>query len=57
MGTFLYAALGDSSGIGFGACDGHGYVSRTFARLSRMMPRAELMNLCHHDGGLTRPSE
>ncbi|UQA60529.1 SGNH/GDSL hydrolase family protein [Polyangium aurulentum] len=46
MGMFLYAALGDSSGIGIGACDGHGYVSRTFTRLSRAVPRAELMNLC-----------
>lgn len=45
MSTFLYAALGDSAGVGFGARDGQGYVTRAFARLQRHVPNARLLNL------------
>jgi len=45
--TLLYAALGDSTGVGVGARDGRGgYVARLFARLRSRMPGARLMNLC-----------
>ena len=44
--TFLYTALGDSSGVGIGAHDGQGYVTRAFARLKTKIPSARLLNLC-----------
>ncbi|MDB4932261.1 MAG: Lipolytic enzyme precursor [Myxococcaceae bacterium] len=44
--TFTYAALGDSSGVGFGARDGRGYVDRVYDRLEAVAPRARLANLC-----------
>jgi acyl-CoA thioesterase-1 len=45
MSAFLYTALGDSAGVGFGASDGKGYVSRVFSRLERAVPNARLLNL------------
>jgi acyl-CoA thioesterase-1 len=44
--SLLYAALGDSTGVGVGALDGRGYVARLFERLSRISPQAQLMNAC-----------
>jgi len=47
MQSFLYAALGDSTGVGVGARDGRGgYVARLYARLSAHTPEASLLNLC-----------
>jgi lysophospholipase L1-like esterase len=45
-GPFVYAALGDSAGVGVGAHDGRGYVTRVFSRLSQRVPGARLANLC-----------
>ncbi|MDB4972047.1 MAG: hypothetical protein JWN48_388 [Myxococcaceae bacterium] len=44
--ALLYAALGDSTGVGVGALDGRGYVARLFTRLSRLRPEARLLNAC-----------
>jgi lysophospholipase L1-like esterase len=44
--SFVYAALGDSAGVGIGAYDGKGYVTRVFSRLSQRVPHARLANLC-----------
>lgn len=41
----IYAALGDSTGIGVGAKNG-GYVARLFTRIKRLRPAASLTNLC-----------
>jgi acyl-CoA thioesterase-1 len=45
-GPFIYAALGDSAGVGVGAHDGRGYVTRVFSRLAQRVPQARLANLC-----------
>lgn len=44
--ALLYTALGDSAGVGVGANDGQGYVTRVFARLKAKVPDARLLNLC-----------
>jgi len=44
--SVLYAALGDSTGVGVGARDGRGYVARLYERLERMCPGARLLNAC-----------
>jgi acyl-CoA thioesterase-1 len=41
----VYAAVGDSTGIGLGARDGGGYVARLFARIERERPGSTLINL------------
>ena len=41
----VYAALGDSTGVGVGAKDG-GYVARLFARIKRERPASSLTNVC-----------
>ena len=41
----VYAALGDSTGVGVGARNG-GYVARLFARIERERPTSSLTNLC-----------
>jgi lysophospholipase L1-like esterase len=41
----VYAALGDSTGIGLGTRDGGGYVHNLFARIERKRPRSTLINL------------
>jgi acyl-CoA thioesterase-1 len=45
MKQLLYAALGDSTGVGVGALDGRGYVARLHERLARTRA-VELMNSC-----------
>lgn len=45
-GPFIYIALGDSAGVGVGAHDGRGYVTRVFSRLAQRVPNARLANLC-----------
>ena len=42
----VYAALGDSTGVGVGARKGGGYVARLFHRIERVRPGARLVNLC-----------
>ena len=42
---FNYVALGDSTGVGFGAPPGTGYVDRIGARLQQRYPRARRKNL------------
>ena len=42
---FVYAAVGDSTGIGLGARDGGGYVDRLFARIEQQRPGSTLINL------------
>lgn len=42
----IYAALGDSTGVGVGARKGGGYVARIFHRLERVRPGSRLINLC-----------
>jgi lysophospholipase L1-like esterase len=44
-GRVIYAALGDSTGVGVGAKNG-GYVARLFARIKRVRPASSLANLC-----------
>lgn len=44
--ALLYAAIGDSTGVGVGARDGRGYVVRVFDRLRALRPTARLLNLC-----------
>ena len=44
--TIVYAALGDSTGVGVGARDGKGYVARLFERIRRERGDARLQNLC-----------
>jgi len=41
----VYAAFGDSTGIGLGARDGGGYVERLFARIEQKRPGSTLVNL------------
>jgi lysophospholipase L1-like esterase len=41
----VYAAVGDSTGIGLGARDGGGYVDRLFARIEQTRPGSTLINL------------
>ena len=41
----IYAALGDSTGVGVGARNG-GYVARLFARIKRERPASSLTNVC-----------
>ena len=48
---FVYAAVGDSTGIGLGARNGGGYVDRLFARIEQKRPGSTLINLCA--GGAT----
>jgi lysophospholipase L1-like esterase len=42
----VYAALGDSTGVGVGAAKGGGYVARLFQRIERARPGSRLVNLC-----------
>jgi acyl-CoA thioesterase-1 len=42
----VYAALGDSTGVGVGARKGGGYVARLFERVGRVRPGSRLVNLC-----------
>ena len=42
----VYAALGDSTGVGVGARRGGGYVARLFERIERVRPGSRLVNLC-----------
>lgn len=42
----VYAAVGDSTGIGLGAQNGGGYVDRLFARIEQKHSGATLINLC-----------
>jgi lysophospholipase L1-like esterase/peroxiredoxin len=42
---FVYAAVGDSTGIGLGARDGGGYVDLLFARIEQKRPGSTLLNL------------
>lgn len=44
--TVLYAALGDSTGVGVGARKGGGYVARLFERIERERPGSRVVNLC-----------
>jgi acyl-CoA thioesterase-1 len=44
--TVVYAALGDSTGVGVGAKQGGGYVARLFERIKRERPDSRLTNLC-----------
>jgi acyl-CoA thioesterase I len=41
----VYAAVGDSTGIGLGARDGGGYVDQLFARIEQKLPGSTLINL------------
>ncbi len=41
----VYAAVGDSTGIGLGARDGGGYVAQLFARIEQKRPGSALINL------------
>lgn len=41
----VYAAVGDSTGIGLGAGDGGGYVDQLFARIEQKRPGSTLVNL------------
>jgi lysophospholipase L1-like esterase len=42
----VYAALGDSTGVGVGARKGGGYAARLFERVGRVRPGSRLVNLC-----------
>ena len=42
----IYAALGDSTGVGIGARQGGGYVARIFHRIERARAGSRLVNLC-----------
>ena len=42
----VYAALGDSTGVGVGARKGGGYAARLFERIERVRPGSRLVNLC-----------
>lgn len=44
--TVVYAALGDSTGIGVGAREGGGYVTRLFEKIKPERPDSKLINLC-----------
>ncbi len=44
-GPVVYAALGDSTGVGVGAQNG-GYVARLFTRIEQVRPGSWLINLC-----------
>jgi acyl-CoA thioesterase I len=44
-GPVVYAALGDSTGVGVGARNG-GYVARLFERIKRERPASSLTNVC-----------
>jgi lysophospholipase L1-like esterase len=41
----VYAAVGDSTGVGMGAREGGGYVQRLFARIRQERPGSTLLNL------------
>lgn len=43
--AIVYAALGDSTGVGVGAREG-GYVARLFTRINEARPGSKLTNLC-----------
>ncbi|HEX8709703.1 MAG TPA: SGNH/GDSL hydrolase family protein [Pyrinomonadaceae bacterium] len=45
-GAVVYAALGDSTGVGVGARKGGGYVARLFERIERERKGSRLTNLC-----------
>jgi acyl-CoA thioesterase-1 len=45
-GRVVYAALGDSTGVGVGAREGGGYVARLFERIRPERPDSKLINLC-----------
>jgi lysophospholipase L1-like esterase len=45
-GPVVYAALGDSTGVGVGAREGGGYVARLFERIKPERPDSRLINLC-----------
>jgi len=42
----VYAALGDSTGVGVGARKGGGYPARLLQRIERVRPGSRLFNLC-----------
>lgn len=42
----VYAALGDSTGVGVGASEGGGYVARLFEKIKPERPDSKLINLC-----------
>ncbi len=42
----VYAALGDSTGVGVGAREGGGYVARLFEKIKPERPDSKLINLC-----------
>ncbi|HJU56109.1 MAG TPA: SGNH/GDSL hydrolase family protein [Pyrinomonadaceae bacterium] len=42
----VYAALGDSTGVGVGAREGGGYVARLFEKIKPERPDSKLLNLC-----------
>lgn len=44
--SVIYAALGDSTGVGVGAREGGGYVARLFERIKPEHPDSKLINLC-----------
>ena len=48
--SVVYAAVGDSTGAGFGAGSG-GYVERLFAKISRERPSSRLLNLSASGAG------
>jgi lysophospholipase L1-like esterase len=45
VSPLVYAAVGDSTGIGLGARDGGGYVDQLFARIEQKRPGSTLINL------------
>jgi acyl-CoA thioesterase-1 len=45
-GRVVYAALGDSTGVGVGAREGGGYVARLFERIRPEHTDSKLINLC-----------
>jgi acyl-CoA thioesterase-1 len=45
-GRVVYAALGDSTGVGVGAREGGGYVARLFERIRPEHADSKLINLC-----------
>src|SRR5947207_7657320 len=40
-----YVAIGDSTGLGIGASNGHGYVALLLSRLQHLHPQTQLINL------------
>ena len=43
--SLSYVAIGDSTGLGVGASNGHGYVALLFSQLQRLHPQTQLINL------------